>query len=223
VALSAEAGPAALVELTLSAPCAPLAQVTLHHQGMMVSAMTDAEGRLTTTLPALGPNAVFIAELAGGEGAVAVVPVPDLADYDRAVLQWQGADGLMIHAREFGADYGSPGHVWHGAPRDAAAALAGEGGFLMRLGDTRVQNPLMAEVYTYPTGISRRSGAVALTVEAEITAANCGSDIAAQSLQIVPGQPVRVLDLTMTVPGCDALGQFLVLEGVLQDIALAGE
>jgi hypothetical protein len=88
---------------------------------------------------------------------------------------------------------------------------------------TRVQNPLMAEVYTFPTGISRRSGAVALTVEAEITAANCGTDIAAQSLQIVPGQPVRVLDLTMTVPGCDALGQFLVLEGVLQDIALAGE
>lgn len=213
--------PAALVDLSLSAPCAPLARVTLHHQGMMFGLQTDAAGKAQVTVPALAVNAVFIADIDGSDGAVAMATVPELAGLDRAVLQWQGVDGLQLHAREFGADYGEPGHVWAGAPGDSTAAVKGSGGFLMQLGDPAGDNPLLAQVYTFPTGSAAQGGDVDLTVEAEITTANCGRDIAAQTIQLRPGGAPDALDLTMTLPGCDAAGEFLVLSGMLSDIRLA--
>lgn len=219
--LTAEIRPVAMVLLTLAASCAPDRAVTIHHQGMMFSALTDDQGRLQIAVPALVAGAVFIVDLGEGDGAVAVADVPEAATIDRAVLLWQGADGLMIHAREFGAGYGDPGHVWAEAPRDAEAAVARGGGFMIRLGDPAVEGALMAEVYTYPTELGQRSGQVALTVEAEVTDANCGRDIAAQVMQVSPGGPPFAADLTMTLPGCDAVGEFLVLNNMLMDLTLA--
>lgn len=221
VDMAAETGPAALVDLSLSAPCAPLARVTIHHQGMMFSLQTDSAGKARVTVPALTANSVFIADIDGSEGAVAMAEVPEIASFDRAVLQWQGVDGLQLHAREFGAGYGESGHVWAGAPGAAGLALDGTGGFLIELGDPAADNALLAQVYTFPTGTTARAGDVELTVEAEVTAANCGRDIAAQSIQLRPGSAPDAQDLTMTLPGCDAAGEFLVLSGMLSDIRLA--
>jgi hypothetical protein len=221
VSLIADVMPAAMVELALSAPCSPDAKATIHHQGMMFSVLTDAEGRATVAVPALVESAVFLADLATGTGAVAVTTVPDMANYDRAVLQWQGQDGPEIHALEFGAAYGETGHVWHGAARDAAYAMTGDGGFLVRLGDPEAFNPLMAEVYTYPSGQSRRDGAVDFTVETPVTAANCGREMAAQTIQVSPGAQPISLDLEMTIPDCESLGEFLVLNHMLFDLTLA--
>ncbi|MCC7319439.1 MAG: hypothetical protein IT542_00515 [Rubellimicrobium sp.] len=213
--------PAALVNLDLDAPCAPLARVTFHHQGMMFSALTDAAGKVGVTVPALADPAVFLADVTGGSGAAAVVPAPDIATLDRAVLQWQGNSGLMLHVREFGADYGSPGHVWAQAPRTPAALLENEGGFLMELGDPAAPEPLFAQVYTLAPGDAGHSGDVALTVEAEVTALNCGRDVAAQTIQIAPGEAPVTLDLALPMPDCAAEGEFLVLSGMLNDIHLA--
>jgi len=219
--LTATPLPEAMVALTLTAPCAPDSMVTLHHQGMMFTALTDATGGLQVTVPALVAGAMFIADLGDGAGAVAVADVPEAAQIDRAVLLWQGLDGLMIHAREFGAGYGAPGHVWSGAPGNAQAAQAGEGGFLIRLGDPAIADGMMAEVYTYPSFQTRRSGTVVLTVEAEVTAGNCGRDVSAQAIQMSPGGPPFAADLTMTLPDCDALGEILVLNNMLMDLTLA--
>ena len=221
VTLTATPAAAAMVDLALSAPCQPLAQVTFHHQGMMFSALTDAEGAVQVTVPALATGAVFIVDAGEGEGAVAITDVPDLAGFDRAVLQWQGAEGLQMHAREFGADYGSAGDVWAGMPRDAQALLSGQGGFLVELGDAAADNPLRAEVYTYPSDSGAQTGDVLLTVEAEVTEANCGQDIAAQTLQLGAGDEPVAQDLTMTMPDCSAVGQFLVLSGMLADLHVA--
>ncbi len=221
VTLTATPVAAAMVDLDLSAPCQPLAQVTFHHQGMMFSALTDAEGAVEVTVPALATGAVFIVDAGEGEGAVAITDVPDLAGFDRAVLQWQGAEGLQLHAREFGADYGSAGDVWAGMPRDAQALMSGQGGFLVELGDEAADNPLRAEVYTYPRDSGAQSGDVLLTVEAEVTEANCGQEIAAQTLQLGAGQDPVAQDLTMTMPDCSAVGQFLVLSGMLADLHVA--
>ena len=219
--LSAAAGPAATVSLSLSAPCAPNTIVTFHHQGMMFSVTTDAAGTANIAAPALSETAVFIADIGGMEGAVAVLTVADAGMYDRSVLQWQGDTGLELHAREFGAGYDGEGHVWLAAARSPEAAISGNGGYMMQLGDTRLDGAMIAQVYTYPSGNSRLSGDIDLTVEAEVTAANCGREVAAQSIQILQGAEPMARDLEMTMPGCDATGEFLVLNNMLMDLTLA--
>lgn len=220
IAMRAEVLPAALVALSVDSPCSPSAQVTIHHQGMQFSIVTDDAGQVRIVVPALTEGAVFMADLGDAGGAVAVVTVPDMQDYDRAVLQWQGAVGPEIHALEFGAGYGEPGHVWHGAPRSAAAAVEGTGGFLMRLGDGAGLNPQMAEVYTYPSSGSRMSGLVEFSVETPVTEETCGRDLAAQTIQVSPGAEPFAFDLMLAMPDCTFTGELLILRDVILDLTL---
>ena len=221
--MSGVAAPAATAELTLRAPCHPNAAATIHHQGMMFTILTDESGEARVSVPALVASAMFIADMGDNQGAATLVQIGDMAGYDRSVLQWQGAEGLQIHALEFGADYGSDGHVWASAPRDPSVAVAGEGGYLVSLGEISAPEPMRAEVYTYPSGQGHRDGAVTLSVEAEVLPGNCGREISAQSIQISPDRPPFALDLTMTVPACEAVGEFLVLSNMLQDLTLASK
>ncbi len=212
---------AAMVNLTLDAACLPNERVTIHHNGMIFTDVTSATGTLDIDVPALSREAVFIMAFSNAEGAVAQTVVEDLEDFDRVVLQWKGDIGFEIHAREFGAAYGSDGHIWHDAPGDIAGAITGESGFTTRHGNLDTPEPLMAEVYSFPTSAAGRSGAVALTVETEVTNINCGLEIEAQTLQIEENGTLKTRNLTLPVPECDAAGTFLVLNNLLQDLKVA--
>ena len=91
VTANAQVEPAAMVTLTLDAPCAVNERLTVHHNGMMFTETTDAAGRLTVTVPALTEQAVFILALTNGDGAVAQATVSELGQYERTTLQWRGA------------------------------------------------------------------------------------------------------------------------------------
>ncbi|MGR3434411.1 MAG: hypothetical protein ACU0CO_05910 [Shimia sp.] len=216
--MAARAAPAAMVELLLSAPCNSNETFTVHHEGMMFSAETDLAGNATVQAPALSRDAIFIAAFDSGIGALAETEVGDLDAYDRVVLQWQGPAGFEVHAMEDGANYGEPGHVWRETPRDAATAAAGAGGFLTQLGadGDKARN---AEVYT----IARASGGdVGLSVEAAVTLSNCAQEVDAQTLQRTGGATLRIRDLSLPLPGCEAIGEYLVLKNLLEDLTLAG-
>ncbi|WP_204112543.1 hypothetical protein [Shimia biformata] len=219
--LTAEAGAAATVTLTLTAPCLTGERVTFHHEDLKFTHSVGADGSLTITVPALAENAVFIAAFPSGEGAVANAAMPSLSFYDRVVVQWQGDSGLELHALEFGADYGQDGHVWRAAPRDLTSVLGGHGGFMMTLGDPTVPEAQRAEVYTFPSGQARRSGDVSLSVEAEITADNCGKQYKARSIELLGGQAPRIREIDLAMPGCDGAGGFLVLQTLLEDLKIA--
>ena len=159
VAVSAETLAAAMVEVTVKAPCMANDRFTVHHNAMVFTATTDDTGERRLIVPALSETAVFIAKFATGESAVARAEVTALEYYDRAVVQWRGKGKLQLHALEYGAAYGEDGHVWADAPRDMAEAASGTGGFLTRLGDAGVPSPRLAEVYTFPSGTTPRGGA----------------------------------------------------------------
>lgn len=214
---------AAMVDLSLSAACLPNERVTVHHNGMIFTQTTDAAGKLDVTLPALSQEALFIMAFINGEGAVAQTSVPELVDFDRMVLQWKGDTGFEIHAREFGADYGDTGHIWHGAPGEMADAITGKGGFVSRYGDADVPESLLAEVYSFPVINTGYTGTVDLTVEAEVTDVNCGLEIEAQTLQVHQGAQMKTRNLTLSVPECDAAGNFLVLNDLLVDLKVAAK
>lgn len=221
VTANARAIAAAMVNLTLSAPCLANERVTVHHAGLLFNQITDAQGRMDLTIPALAQEAVFIVAFSDGEGAVAQTSVEELVDFDRVAVQWKGDTGFQLHALEFGAEYESEGHVWSGAPRDMTSAVTGEGGFISALGDTNVPDALMAEVYTFPSGISRSAGTVRLSVETEVAKNNCSLEIEAQTLQMSSGNDITSKDLTLSVPDCDASGNFLVLNNLFEDLKVA--
>jgi hypothetical protein len=216
VSASAAAAAGARVRIALSAPCQASQRVTVHHNGLMFTEVTDAAGTLSMTVPALSEQAVFIFELPDGAGAVAAVQVPAIRDVERVALQWHGSAGFEIHALENGAAYGQPGHIWSGGESSAGAST------VVRLGNPSQPEPRMAEIYTLEkTG--RFPADVALSVEAEVSQQNCGRDLSAQTLELRGGERLRTRDLTLAMPDCSAVGNFLVLNNLVRDLTIAAK
>ena len=222
--ITAEARPiaAAMVNLRMKASCLPGERITVHHNGMIFTETTSDTGMLDIDVPALNEEAVFIIAFSNGDGAVAQTKVEELSDFDRVVLQWKGQTGFQIHAREFGADYGAKGHIWADAPGDVADVVIGNGGLITELGDRNVADALVAEVYSFPKASTTLTGEVALSVETEVSQLNCGVEIEAQSLEVNGNGQIKTQNLTLSVPECDAIGNFLVLNNLLQDLKVAG-
>ncbi len=223
VSMTAAPRAGAMVSIALTAPCQGNERVTLHHNGLMFSEVTAADGTLKMDVPALTQKALFIASFDNGEGAAAVADVTSLGFYDRVVLQWKGETGLQLHAREFDAPYGSTGHIWNASTGDMAKTALGESGFLIQLGNANSLEALVAEVYSFPVGSTISSGSIAMSmrIEAEITLANCGKEVEAQSLELFAGENLQVHDITLAIPECDSVGDFLVLKKPLQDLTIA--
>lgn len=221
--ITAEARPvaAAMVNLSMVASCLPGERVTVHHNGMIFTETTSDAGKMDITVPALTEEAVFIIAFSNGDGGVAQTKVEELADFDRVVLQWKGQTGFQIHAREFGADYGAKGHIWADAPGGVADAVTGNGGLIIELGDSNVPDALFAEVYSFPKVATSQSGNIALSVETEVNHLNCGQEIEAQSLEFGEDGRIKTQNLTLSVPECDAIGNFLVLNNLLGDLKVA--
>ncbi len=202
--------PDAVIGISLLAPCHPDQRIVLRHAGLAVTARTSASGALFTTLPALTAVADVEVGFPDGEKASASLPMPDFINVQRFAVQWQDKDSFQLHAFENGAGYNQPGHIFA-----ASTGTAGETGSVVTLGDASVNLPLMAEVYTFGPAAK-----VDLVLEAAITETTCNREILGEAILAVGGA-VEVTDLTLSMPGCDAVGDILVLKNLLQDMTLA--
>lgn len=211
----------AMISVSLTAPCHGSERVTLHHNGLMFTDLMQPDGTLQIEIPALAEQALVIASFLDGSGAVAKAEITTVPFYERIVVQWRGDAGLQLHAREFDAQYFSEGHVWHGADTDPTRATRGDGGFLTTLGQLDAPDALLAEVYTFPTGMTEATGTVALTVEAEIQTSNCSTVVEAQTLELRSGRALVSKELTIDVPSCETVGDFLMLKNIVEDLTIA--
>ncbi|TCO73481.1 hypothetical protein [Rhodovulum euryhalinum] len=203
---------AAVVRLVLSAPCRPGSRVTVHHDLISFTERTDQLGLLSVELPAMTPTAAFLAEFDDGVTVRDTVSVPAAAGLTRAALITRGDSGMHLHAFEAGAGFGGGGHVWADAPRGDGAA-----GTIRILGDPAVENGHRVQIYTAPaaTPVPR------LSVEVEVTRANCGRRVEAET--VLPDADGRMGTgvVTFTLPGCESVGEFLVLKNLPQGRKLA--
>ncbi|THH34688.1 hypothetical protein E4Z66_17090 [Aliishimia ponticola] len=213
--------PGAFVKLTIMARCAPNARATIHHDALIFTQSVDENGKLEVLVPALSSTANFNIELADGEDLTTLVTVPDMEDVRRVVLQYSAGDGFELHAREFGAEYGAEGHVWRGSGSSPEDFKAGKGGYLTVLGARDLEDAHIAEVYSYPAALSARNGQIDLSVEARITEANCGRQVQAQSLELKADGHVSNRSISLNVPGCDAEGDYLMLNNLFEDLKIA--
>lgn len=221
ISLTATPAPAAMVHLSLEAACHGGQPVTLRHGALTFTEVTGTDGHLDVVVPALAASAAFQAQFLDGASARAETDVSDAANYERVALQWQGDTGLGLHAFEFGAGYGEPGHVHLGAAHSPDRAIRSGAGYLTRLGSDAVPGGWVTEVYSLPADAARTPDAVRITFEAEITDGNCGRELSAQTLQMGAGSGFDVAALTLAVPTCEAVGEFLVLDNLVRDVELA--
>lgn len=206
----------AMIEVALAAPCHPSERIVLRHAGLAVTYRTNSLGVLSASLPALVPEARVSVLFPGGDMVESVLILPEAAGHRRFGVQWLGPQSLGVHAFEDKAGYGMPGHVSATDARRPAETMLPETGFLTVLGDEAVEMPVLAEVYTFPATERR----VPVLVEAAVTEATCGTEILAQTLSVAGGR-VQTDDLSVTMPGCDAVGDYLVLKNLVPDLTLA--
>ncbi|TNJ45577.1 hypothetical protein [Phaeobacter sp. B1627] len=207
--------PGALVQVEINAPCRAGERFGLHHAGMIITEGLDLAGHFTGAVPALTEYAVIIADFVSGSDLQSAIHVDELRAIDRVALQWQGGSGLELHALEFGAFYGEPGHVWRGSSADEGV------GRVLSIGDPDQAMPQMVQVYSLPTDQApHHESGVAISVEAEITTANCDRAWNAQLFEHRAGR-LSIRDLILTMPDCSATGDFLVLNNLVETLKIA--
>lgn len=199
--------PGAVLSVGLVAPCDGGARVVLRHGGLAVTGRLSPGGTLFAALPAMERTGAVSALFADGTRAEGASPV-DLSGVRRFAIQWQALDAFQLQVYEDGAAFGAPGHVSAAAPVGA--------GKLEVLGDATVDLPLLAEVYTWPAS----EMPVALTVESAVTAATCGRELLGEVVESIGGKVVTT-EVTLAMPGCDAVGDFLVLNNLVGQTTLA--
>lgn len=204
----------AMLGVTVVAPCHPDERVILSHAGLALTARTSATGSLFTSIPAMDMAGEVAVTFADGTREVASMPMPELEGMQRFAVQWSADDRLALNAFRDGATYGEPGHLT-AQPLAMLDGAMEPGAAVMALGDPDVPLPLLAEVYTLPT-----DGKAELTIEAKVTPKTCGRDLIGETLDSRDGV-VTVQDLTLAMPGCDAVGDFIVLNNPRPGLKLA--
>lgn len=221
LSVSTMASEGAMVALDIMDPCQPHSRVIIEHSGLNLTDRTDVMGLLTMDVPVFESPAFFTVRMPDGASDSSLAMVPDLDSYYRVGLQWNENRSLELHAMEFGATYGDPGHIWLDHAGSVDRAVAGEGGFVVQVGDADVENPMLAQIYSFPRDTLDGNGNVRLSIEAPVTEANCGQDTLARTLELEEDGRVAVIELTFTLPDCDAVGDYLVLQNLLHDLRVA--
>lgn len=210
-----------LINVILTAPCRGDERITVHHSDLTFTDQVDPMGTYQITVPAMTSPAVFTIDFTDGEGVETEVDVDGLTALERVALVSEQNSGLQIHALEFGADYGEEGHVWAETPGNPALGALDGNGYLIRLGNEALEAALITEVYTFPRSGSAESGTVRLSVEAEVTLANCATDVTGVTIEPSEAGDAVARNLEVAMPDCDAVGEFLVLKNLLRDLRIA--
>ncbi len=199
-----------MIGLSLLAPCHSEERIVLRHAGVAVTGKTSASGAYFGALPALTQTAEVEVLFSSSDRAKAELAIPEAAQLRRFVVQWQDADAFQLHAFESGAGYNQPGHY-----SAAFAGTPGQGAFMTLLGDSTTDLPLLAEVFTYAPGQDAE-----IVLEAAVTETTCGREIIGETVMAEAGV-VDLADLSLAMPGCEAIGDILVLKNLVQDMKLA--
>lgn len=207
-ALVVTAEPAALLQMTLYAPCHAGETAALSHGPLRIPAQLDARGQAMLMIPALAPQAEVSVTFADGTTAADMTDVPDFSQFARLVLQWDGAPVAALNAYTGGAGWGEAGHIHAESPVLASA------GFVTAFGG---EDGAQARIFTYPAG--RRPGDASVQLEAEVavTEASCGRPFEARVYTIRTDAPVGQRALTVDMPPCDGTGGFVLMQDILPE------
>jgi hypothetical protein len=120
-------------------------------------------------------------------------------------VQWPFEDGFTLHAFENGAAFGTKGHIWAQNANLPDAGAAAKGGYMTQLGDASVETPLMAQVFTFDPKEKSE-----ILLEAAVTVNTCAAELLGDVL-VAKGGAVEKTEITLAMPDCSAVGEFVQL------------
>jgi hypothetical protein len=182
----------AVVQLTVYSFCRAEMPFEISHHDLIITGVTDVQGRADLAIPALMADASFSILFEDGGVAESSVAVPGTIDFTRIVFQWTGAPAEFLR-------------------KDASQAI----GTLTQLGSATSTNSHFAEVFTFPASYPVAEGLRVLSVQAEVSEETCGRQLDAQTFRIQSDTDPALKDIRITLPGCEHVGTFLELKKVL--------
>jgi hypothetical protein len=204
-ALRLAPAPGAMIDLALTAPCNRAERIVIRHAGLSFTATTDQNGAARLQIPALEPEAVVTVYLTGSAIALARLDVPEAAQLRRFAFQWASTETFTLRVTE-------GDQLYVAGPGTPAAPSK-----VLSLGVASVQDPLLAQVYTYPTDPGTRTD---LSVELRVGPTTCGRTLSTRTLTSASGQVV-LTEFPVAVPLCGTSGDILVLKNLAPDLTLA--
>lgn len=210
--LVATATSGALVDLTIDAPCQAQSLARVQMGALSFDVTVPRSGSKQIKIPALTDSVDIKVTFQNSDELNANVRVPDLPLYDRVAMMVDGPSPFELHAREFGADYAGDGHVWSAVPHSNTAI-----GKIHVLGDV-LTGGKTAQVYSIASAMAAKEGEVAITIEAALTQATCGTSAAVTALQTTRNGSVDVDNIALDLPGCADADGYILLPGLVHDI-----
>jgi len=152
----------------------------------------------------LGSAAAATLTLADGEQLPLALAAQDLGDVTKVAIIWKSKVNLDLNAFEYAATTGEEGHVWAGAPRDAAAAAAlvardGRGHGFMSSTDDGQHEGAKVEVFTLMRSKGQDKGTIAMALDyAASGAPSSGACVAGSEAEVAVEIVVRDFDGVVT-------------------------
>ena len=206
----------AMIDMGLIAPCYANQRLTIRHGELVFTGQTSAAGTLFVSLPALHSPAEVTITLENGEVLREAADIPQFTDYERFVAQWAAPEAFTLNGFVNGAAWGEAGHI----SAETTASASAKGGFLTALGDPQSPAPLFAQVFTWPKGLPSSAPSIEVTLEAEVTTQTCGRSVTAQGMHLSGGK-ITEQAITLAMPDCGAIGEFVVLSNPFGPTRLA--
>ena len=227
--------PAGLTEFVLDSPCRKLQIVRIHYAGLEFIRTIDEQGSLEFALDCIAGDAIpveFI--LADGSQVSKKIVTFDLDRVTKIAVVWSAPVNLDLHAFEYAALPGTPGHVWQGAPSSMsdAKSLATKDqrghGFVSTTSSGKERGTKL-EVYTFWQEPSQKAGVVNMALDYESRASTtqdpetCGtglySDLEYEAMILDRNRPVKrsfakfaSLDCSVKLNGLDRYSRKAVPE-----------
>lgn len=173
---------AGLSSIAIASPCRAYTVVTFNYAGWSVTRFLDGTGKAKLDLDCFAGDGTPIQILfQDGVSVSRRIITRDLKKISKVAIIWRSEVNIDLHAFEFGAVIGGPGHVWHGAPSEftgakAAARFNGIGkGFMTTISNGDEQGDKL-EVYTFWHGRQKLSRVVKMVADFKTRGAQPSGD-----------------------------------------------
>lgn len=170
------------MEIIVTAPCHTGQNATLIYGPYQFINALDANGTARIVLDAFLPNTPTASlNLPGTKSQSLPVTSNSAGKISKVAIVWRGPMNLDLHALEYAARKGGPGHIWADAPstpqaaRRKAQATERARGFLTML-DRGAPTGHRAEVYTVTHAPKQHSGTITFSLDYQTRAETTGPD-----------------------------------------------
>jgi hypothetical protein len=183
-ALTLDIRPAGITEVIIDSPCHAGTAAELSYETLRFGIAIDADGAGSISAAGFQQASDATLRFADGEAVAFNIPFADTERMDRVALVWDAPVKLALHAFEFGAVPGTPGHVYEDNPRGYRDVRRKGGGYLLEYEPNGVGQSI--EVYTYWHRTGGNSGVVQLMLGVDTRTDETGSGICGSGPQAQP-------------------------------------